>query len=121
MKIDRQKVFDKYNGHCAYCGVVLPNPKRMHVDHIWPRRLSHWYPEFWYPECDENRIDNLNPSCPRCNLFKKGMRLEEFKEELQLQVTRLKKTTAFNRALDFGQIEITEKPIEFYFEKLNKE
>ena len=23
MKIDRQKVYDKYNGHCAYCGKAI--------------------------------------------------------------------------------------------------
>lgn len=34
MKQVRQKVFDKYNGRCAYCGCDLT--KSFHVDHFNP-------------------------------------------------------------------------------------
>ena len=37
MKIDRQKVYDKYNGHCAYCGKPI-TIKDNQVDHILPKR-----------------------------------------------------------------------------------
>lgn len=109
-KKNRQKIFDKYNGHCAYCGTELN--KSWNIDHIWPKQLSHWHKDL-----DENREENLNPSCRRCNNFKHGMRLEDFRQELQRQVPRLRKNAQFKRALDYGQIEITEKPIVFYFEK----
>lgn len=36
-KIDRKKVFDKYNGHCAYCGRQIEY-KDMQVDHITSKR-----------------------------------------------------------------------------------
>ncbi len=38
MKIDRQQVYDKCDGHCAYCGVEI-TLKQMQVDHIQP----HWH------------------------------------------------------------------------------
>ena len=31
----RQKIYDKYNGHCAYCGKELTF-EQMQVDHIEP-------------------------------------------------------------------------------------
>ena len=111
----RQLVFDKYGGRCAYCGQELgKNKNRMwNVDHIHPKRLSHWLRNF-----DMNSIDNLNPSCRRCNIFKGGMQLELFRSELQKQVFRLRKNPQFKRALDYGQITIHESPINFYYEKL---
>ncbi len=33
-KTDRQKIFDKYGGKCAYCGCELQ--KGWHVDHVEP-------------------------------------------------------------------------------------
>ena len=32
----RRKVYEKYEGHCAYCGIFL-NEKQMHIDHINPK------------------------------------------------------------------------------------
>ena len=45
------------------------------------------------------------------------MDIEVWRKELSLQVSRVRKYSQFDRALRFGQILITEKPIEFYFEK----
>jgi 5-methylcytosine-specific restriction endonuclease McrA len=45
-KSDRQKIFDKYDGHCAYCGCELT--KGWHVDELLPVRRkykhidAHW-------------------------------------------------------------------------------
>jgi len=110
MKIDRPAVYQKYNGHCAYCGRPITF-KQMQVDHFWPQFLAHRQPEL-----DNNRPENLMPSCAKCNNHKHGMIPEMWRSELQLQVTRLKKNAQFDRALRFGQVEITEKPIQFYFE-----
>lgn len=115
MKIDRQKVFDKYDGLCAYCGVQL-DIKRFQVDHIFPKCRSHMISETTLKHI--NQIENLNPACQKCNNFKGAHRLKLFRSELQKQVSRLKKTNAqFRRALRFGQVTITEKPIVFHFEK----
>lgn len=111
MKIDREKVFNKFAGHCSYCGCKI-ELKKFQVDHFWPQFLKHLE-----PGQDNNRFENLMPSCAKCNNFKTGMRPEVFRQELSKQVERLKKNAQFNRALRFKQIEIWEKPIIFYFEK----
>lgn len=111
MKIDRKKVFDKYKGHCAYCGEKITK-EAFQVDHIHPKKRSHWNPDL-----NENRFENLNPSCRKCNLFKAAFDLEVFRREISYQVTRLKKNAQFMRALVFGQITIQESPIVFYFER----
>ena len=81
MKIDRLKVYNKFDGHCAYCGCELLF-KRMQVDHLWPQFLDHHKPDE-----DNNRFDNLMPSCQPCNIQKHGMRLEVWRGELSRQGT----------------------------------
>jgi uncharacterized protein (TIGR02646 family) len=105
----RKKVYDKYAGKCAYCGeeITLGN---FQVDHIHPQHLS------FLEKLDNNRFENLNPSCRKCNNFKHGFTLEAFRKELQMQVARLKKSAQFCRALRYGQVQISESPIVFYFE-----
>jgi 5-methylcytosine-specific restriction endonuclease McrA len=41
MKIDRQAVYDKYQGHCAYCGCELQ--KGWHVDELLPVKRKYKY------------------------------------------------------------------------------
>ena len=120
-KINRQEVYQKYNGHCAYCGQLI-TIKAMHIDHIFPYHLSHWQKDF-----DPNRFENLNPSCRKCNNFKHGLRLDgynhgasSFRFELQKQVERLMKNSQFDRALRFGLIRIIAKPVRFYFEEIEE-
>ena len=36
-KSDRIKAYEKYNGHCAYCGKEIEY-KEMRIDHIRPHR-----------------------------------------------------------------------------------
>jgi 5-methylcytosine-specific restriction endonuclease McrA len=110
-KEHRLKVFNKYGGRCAYCGCEITT-KNFQVDHIWPQQLKHWCPDL-----DNNRFENLNPSCRKCNNFKHGMKLGEFRAELQRQVSRLKKNSQFDRALRYDQVKIQESPIVFYFER----
>jgi len=120
MKIDRRKVWEKYGGHCAYCGEEI-TVKSMQVDHIWPKRLAHWQKEL-----DPNREENLNPACRKCNNFKTGMVIDpvmypglaDFRDEIKMQVSRLRKVSQFDRALRFGLVTITENPVQFYFEKI---
>ena len=113
MKIDRAAIYKKYNGRCAYCGQEIYFNK-FQVDHYWPQFLKQHRAE------DNNHIDNLMPACAKCNNHKHGMRPEMWRSELTKQVARLKKNAQFDRALRFGQIQITESPIVFYFEKYNK-
>ncbi len=105
-KAKRQIVFDKFGGRCAYCGQELK--KGWNIDHVHPTHLLSGLPD--------DDIKNLFPSCRRCNICKGGFTLENFRRELQLQVKRLRKNSQFKRALDYGQIQLTETPIVFYFE-----
>ena len=110
----REKIYQKYSGHCSYCGKEIEY-KDMQVDHYFPQQLKHWL-----GDVDINFYENLMPSCRQCNNHKHGMRIEEWRSELSLQVKRLRKNAQFDRALRFGQIKITESNIVFYFEKFNR-
>ena len=106
MKIDRQKVYDKYNGHCAYCGKAIAI-KDMQVDHILPKRNG-----------GTDDIDNLNPSCRLCNHYKRAAGIETFRYVLLGElIKRLMKIYIFRVALDYGMITINGWNKKFYFEK----
>lgn len=109
-KAVRQKVYDKYNGHCAYCGCEI-DYKDMQVDHIES--------VYWYKGADE--FENFNPSCRMCNFYKSTMKIEDFREQLGHLLERLKKVFIFRLAKKYGLIKEIEKPIEFYFEKVERE
>ena len=106
MKIDRQKVYEKYNGHCAYCGKAIAI-KDMQVDHILPKRNG-----------GTDDIDNLNPSCRLCNHYKRANSIECFRSfSLGGLIGRLMKIYIFRVALDYGMITINGWDKKFYFEK----
>ena len=106
MKIDRQKVYEKYNGHCAYCGKAI-TIKDMQVDHILPKRNG-----------GTNDIDNLNPSCRLCNHYKRANSIESFRDfALGGIIKRLMKIYIFRVALDYGMITINGWDKKFYYEK----
>jgi 5-methylcytosine-specific restriction endonuclease McrA len=127
-KSDRQIIFDKYDGHCAYCGSPL-NTKEMQVDHIIPKCnfLSHIKNKYKVPlflthltEDDVNHIDNLMPTCRVCNKWKSAHSLELFRSELFEQVKRLNDYSSNYRiAKRYGLVKEEIKPIIFYFEKVN--
>lgn len=109
-KATREKVFAKYDGHCAYCGQEIEY-KDMQVDHL---------------ECvrnfgDNTEIENLMPACRMCNYYKDTMTLERFREELGELKKRLNYKFIYRLARAYGLIVEVEKPIEFYFEKYVKE
>ena len=106
MKIDRQKVYEKYNGHCAYCGKPI-TIKDMQVDHILSKRNG-----------GTDDIDNLNPSCRMCNHYKRAADIETFRNVLLGGlIKRLMKIYIFRVALDYGMITINGWDNKFYFEK----
>lgn len=114
----RDKVFAKYEGRCAYCGCELK--KGWHVDHIDPA-YHNWTDEQMKIHSKKtrgaNEIENLNPSCPRCNRWKSTYTIEQFRNEILLQIERLKRDSSqFRMALDFGLITETKSEVKFYFE-----
>ena len=110
MKIDRQAVYAKYDGHCAYCGKEI-TIKEMEVDHVIPQR---------YHGTDD--MDNLMPSCHTCNHYKRANSLENFRDWLLGGlIDRLMKVYIFRVALRYGMITINGWDKKFYFEKKGDE
>lgn len=122
-KKQRQAVWDKSGGRCAYCGEEI-TLKQMQVDHIIPKRN---YSEKHgcmivgcqrFEEYGLNDIRNLNPACRPCNNWKSAMTLDDFRSEIAAQVDRLRRyRNQFRLAERFGQVEATGKPVIFWFER----
>ena len=104
----REEVYQKYNGHCAYCGCPI-SIKEMQVDHL----------ESVYAHNGENEMDNYMPSCRQCNLYKSTFDLETFRKRLkEVMFENLRSTFQYCMALKYGFIEEKEnQKIKFYFEK----
>ena len=67
----RMTVYQKCNGHCAYCGCSLEY-KDMQVDHVIP--LNGW------SEQGTDTVDNMIPACRSCNHYKSRSTLEGFRK-----------------------------------------
>jgi len=116
MKIDRQAVWNKYSGRCAYCGDVIPF-RSMQVDHIIPKCSFHT----GRVDYDVDDIRNLNPSCRFCNNWKLSYSVERFREELSKQVERgLEKSANLRMALRYNQVKLTPSDIVFHFEEVHE-
>jgi len=124
-KIERKIVFDKSGGLCWYCGHDLPE-RGWHADHFEPigryktlKITPNGYERgtgIEHPHLDT--IDNIVPSCSKCNLFKGSFSVEVFREEIERQVDRARLFSVnFRTAERFGLIEVTIKPIVFWFEE----
>ncbi len=110
----RMQVYEKYNGHCSYCGKEI-EIKEMQVDHIIPRRNG---VDCLIDEIDINNIENLNPSCMRCNHYKRANSLETFRRMLKTLQERVRKIYICKVAEDYGIIKIEPWDGKFYFEKV---
>lgn len=112
-KAERTEVYNKYNGHCAYCGKAMEF-KEMQVDHIMPQ----WrYKGAKAIEDYVNDMDNLNPSCRRCNHYKRGALFEEFRGMMKSLHERIRKIYICKIAEDYGIIKVEPFDGSFYFEK----
>jgi 5-methylcytosine-specific restriction endonuclease McrA len=116
-KQTRIKVWQKYNGHCAYCGKSI-ELKEMQVDHLEAKA-------FYPPMLDENynriggnadKFENLMPSCRRCNHYKRAHDLEYFRYLIETLHERIQKDYLNKVALDYGIIQIYPFRGLFYFE-----
>lgn len=122
----RSKIYDKYNGRCAYTGKPLDDDWQ--VDHMESK-----YGSIWSHENVEN-IDNLMPSLRIVNHYKREYGLEGFRDYMlnfHKRLAKLPKHTSLERTKNrieymhkvadaFG---ITvDKPFEgkFYFETINE-
>ncbi len=122
-KKDREIIFNKYNGHCAYCGVILQ--KGWHVDELLPvRRNMKWnndrtrfVHDGTYEHPERLNIDNQMPSCPSCNINKHSMSLEEFRSLIAGFMKHLNEiNTQYKIAKRYGLVQETNAKVIFYFE-----
>lgn len=120
----RQQVYEKYDGHCAYCGCELAY-KDMQVDHVDPCYRND--PESKTgnevkKSADElNQLDNLMPSCRMCNFYKGTGNPEMFRDKLQeCLLPNTIRPFQFRLAQKYGLVEVHEKPIRFYFEEVEE-
>jgi 5-methylcytosine-specific restriction endonuclease McrA len=117
-KIDRKEVHSKCNGHCGYCGKEIA-VKEMQIDHMEPLFRNHTDKqlEYYKRERGTDHMDNLLPSCARCNRWKSTFTIKDFRNIVQTSLDRLERDTPnFRLAKDFGLIEIARKEVIFYFE-----
>lgn len=117
-KETRKKIYDKYNGHCAYCGCELEY-KDMQVDHIIPKELMAREGYVGgYPENEIECMDNYNPSCRQCNFYKSTKSLEKFRHDLEETIWHnLDKMFNYRLLKKYNQIEEHKGSIKFYFEQ----
>lgn len=147
-KRNRQLIFNKYGGRCAYCGCELQ--KGWHVDHASPVRRIKKYVGGDYvndttgePATEKDLeygnwkrtervlkpagminahndcFDNMMPSCASCNLYKHSADIETFRMILTNTVRGLNNNaTQYKFAKRYELVVETNKPVVFYFETL---
>ena len=102
----REKVYQKYDGHCAYCGCEI-TMKEMQADHLIPVNFG-----------GVNEYDNYMPACRQCNFYKGSFLLKFFRHQMKTLHERIRKPFIYRLGLKFG---IVQEPVpfdgKFYFEK----
>jgi len=113
-KVVRLKVYEKFNGHCAYCGKEIAL-KDMQVDHIIPIAHSIYGTREKAEEVRRmfenggiNDTDNLMPACRQCNFYKGAMDVEHFRQRLLSELDRTCRSSFQVRlAMQYGMLEYT--------------
>lgn len=103
--MERMTIYNKCNGHCAYCGCTLEY-KDMQIDHIKALRIG-----------GADVLDNMLPACRSCNHYKSSMSLEAFRKNLERMPQVLERDcVTYKIAKRFGIVRTGIKTVKFYFE-----
>jgi hypothetical protein len=114
-KKTRQAVYEKYGGHCAYCGKKIEY-KEFQLDHLIPRQREHFKK---YSEEEIECFENYMPSCRRCNHYKRAHSLKAFREMIEEIPAKLfRDNYIYKVGLDYGLVEAHEHKVKFYFEQV---
>lgn len=106
-KAERQAVYDKCKGHCAYCGCGLEY-NDMQVDHAQPLRCG-----------GADTLNNMLPACRSCNHYKATLGVEDFRKYIEGIPKRLTRDSIpFAVGKRFGVVQEHNEPIIFYFERM---
>jgi 5-methylcytosine-specific restriction endonuclease McrA len=117
-KINRQKVYEKCGGHCAYCGRVI-DYKDMQVDHLFPKRDEYIHIAYGNGTSIDD-ISNLMPSCRVCNHYKRAHTLNTFRGLISSLNKRIQCIYIVRVAIRFGLLEFKKFDGKFYFEREGK-
>jgi len=113
----REAVYNKYDGHCAYCGKEIEY-KDMQVDHLIPYQRERWKK---YSEEEIERFENYMPACRRCNHYKRAHSLEVFRKYIEEIPAKLYRDSyIYKVGLDYGLVEDHSHKVKFYFEWLEE-
>lgn len=118
-KKKRLLTYEKYGGHCSYCGIGIEYDN-MQIDHIVPvqRGFTKEEAAHYGIKKGNNELENLNPSCGSCNSSKSSFELEVWRTELEKKTFRLTRDSSSFRILErFGLVKLTGDKITFYFER----
>lgn len=122
-KKERELIFNKYGGRCAYCGEQLA--KGWHVDEVkpilrtkvWCRKKRKYIYTGMCKHPERLHIDNQMPACASCNINKHTSSLEEFRTMIATFMNSLNRySVQYRIAKRYGLIEEVPKPVVFYFE-----
>lgn len=122
-KKEREILYKKYDGRCAYCGNTLQ--KGWHADHIKPivrdfkynREKCRYQTTGTFQKPENEKLENYNPSCASCNIQKNSFTIEEFRYNIKKFVVSLNKnSTQYKFAKRYGLIQENDIPVTFYFE-----
>lgn len=116
-KTEREQVRMRYGGLCAYCG--SPLGERWHADHFEPVIRS-WFGKPGDMERPQNdRLENMMPSCAPCNIDKHARTLEDWRRKLQDSPKVLSRNeSTFRHAIRFGLVAVTGERVVFHFERV---
>ena len=103
----RQRVFDKFNGHCAYCGCELTIYK-MQIDF------------YLYGKKTDNSFENLMPSCNLCFPYKGNMDIEWVRSQLENLINSCRLHYPYLLAERYGMVEEKQWDGKFYFERIKQ-
>ena len=106
----REQVYQKYNGHCAYCGKELLY-KDFQLDHLLPIAG-------WGTEAELECFENYMPTCRRCNHYKRAFSLEKFRKMIEEIPAKLYRDSyIYKIGQDYNLVSAAPKKVIFYFEQ----
>ena len=113
----REKIYNKFDGHCAYCGKAIEY-NQMQVDHYYPQCKSRFYLRRF--KIDVHAETNLMPTCRGCNHYKRARTPNQFRDLMKSLHERLENIYILKVAVSFGMATI--KPFDglFYFERFQR-
>jgi hypothetical protein len=113
-RAQRKIIYNKYKGHCAYCGCKISESSFV-IDHVIPVR-----------ESGSTNMENLLPACRSCNNYKSAYSIGDindtetwgtFRNMLTNIVIQLNRISIFKLAVRYGIITINKWDRIFYYEK----